>query len=63
MAKPVKDKWFGARYSAGTLAPIHEYLKIAEMDGAELIRQAVVEYMANHPVKKPKAPINLKPGA
>lgn len=62
MAKPIKTKWIGMRVDDAALANIKEYLGFTELDMAGLIRAAVREFMANHPVKKPREPINLKPG-
>lgn len=61
MPKPLRDKWLGARVTEATINQVDEYLELAELNQAELIRQAVLEYMANHPVKKPRAQLT-KPG-
>lgn len=61
MAKQLRDKWLGARTTAAFLEQIDDYLELAELNQAELVRQSVVEYMANHPVKKP-LPKLTKPG-
>lgn len=62
MAKRIKDKWLGARVDDALITSVEEYLHLAELNMAELVRAAVREYMASHPAKKPREPINLKPG-
>lgn len=61
MAKPIREKWLGARVTVAFVQQVDDYLELAELNQAELIRQSVVEYMANHPVKKPRE-LLTKPG-
>lgn len=61
MAKQLRDKWLGARVTDAFVEQVDDYLELAELNQAELVRQSVVEYMANHPVKKPIAKLT-KPG-
>lgn len=61
MAKQLQDRWLGARVTDAFVKQVDDYLELAELNQAELIRQSVVEYMANHPVKKPRQLVT-KPG-
>lgn len=64
MAKPVKDKWLGARVDADMDNRVKLFTEATQMDMGELVRKAVDEYIINHPVKKPtkSAVDRLKPG-
>lgn len=66
MAKNIKLRFFGTRVDQPTFAKIKEYVEIAETDLSQLVRNAIAEYMANHPVKNPSLKNNsnkvLKPG-
>lgn len=52
MAKPVQDKYIGARVDANTKSEILQYADDSSMDVGDLIRKAVEEYMTNHPVQE-----------
>lgn len=66
MAKPVKDRWLGARIDAPMDVKVKAYTEAAGMDMGELVRDAVSEYMVNHPVKDPSTKTDVttqvKPG-
>jgi hypothetical protein len=49
MAKRVKDKWLGARVDNDMSQRVVDYTERSEMDMADLVRDAVEEYMINHP--------------
>lgn len=55
MAKKVKTTWLGARADDDLMAQVAAYVKAAEVSAADLVRDGVLEYMRNHPVK-PKVP-------
>lgn len=66
MAKQIKDKWLGARVDLQMDARVTAYTAAAETTMGDLVRDAVNEYMVNHPVKHPDARANVnhvtKPG-
>ena len=51
--KMVKSSWLGARTDKPTFDKVTEYIKAADqIDGmGDLLRKAVLEYIANHPIK------------
>lgn len=54
MAKPVKSKWLGARVDSVMDGKVTAYIETAEITMGDLLREAVNEYMANHPIKTPR---------
>lgn len=54
MAKKVKTKYFGTRVDETTDQLVAEYVALAdEIESVgDLVRKALLEYMANHPVVK-----------
>jgi hypothetical protein len=50
MAKKLKEKWLGVRVDNETYETIQEYVKATDSYIAGLVRDAVLEYMVNHPV-------------
>lgn len=55
MAKsPVKSKWIGSRVDDAMDATVTDYTTKADITTGQLIRRALVEYMANHPIKAPQ---------
>lgn len=53
MAKKVKDTWLGARADDELMAKVTAYVDAVDMSQADLVREGVLEYMRNHPIKKP----------
>lgn len=49
MARPIKDKWLGARVEASLAQEVVEYIGNADMTMGQLLRAAVKEYMWSHP--------------
>ena len=66
MAKQVKDRWLGARVDAATDKRVSDYTEAAEINMGDLVRDAVNEYIINHPVKNPLGKVDVsklnKPG-
>lgn len=65
--KQIKDKWLGARVDEAFESKVLTYIDASdEMNMGILVRQGVLEYMANHPVKHSNAKANVndvpKPG-
>lgn len=62
--RPVKDKWLGARIDTVTDSRVVEYLEATDTIMGDLVRDAVLEYMDNHPVKQEVESLadQLKPG-
>lgn len=65
--KQIKDKWLGARVDEAFEANVLAYIDASdEMNMGILVRQGVVEYMQNHPIKHSGAKANVndvpKPG-
>ena len=61
--KKNKDKWLAARIDNDFDKQVSEYVEATEMGAANLVRKAVKEFMANHPIKELGATPELKPGA
>lgn len=55
MARLVKDKALFARVDEPTYAVVYNYLEEAELGMGELVRQAVKEYIKNHPAEEEEA--------
>ena len=51
MARPIKDKWLGARVDEALYVSVDSYVKTVEISMGDLLRLAVEEYLNNHPVK------------
>lgn len=64
MAKKVKTTWLGARADDELMAKVTAYTEAVEMSQADLVREGVLEYMRNHPIKKqvPNQTDIAKPG-
>lgn len=66
MAKKVKNTWLGARADEDLETKVTAYIEKADMSMADLVRQGVIEYMHNHPIKadpKPDQTQVTKPGS
>lgn len=50
MARPLKDKWLGARVDDALFKEVNEYVDVADTSMGDLVRKAVKEYMWSHPV-------------
>lgn len=62
MARQAKTKWVSARVDDATDMRFTTYLEATELNMGELIRQAVDEYIINHPVKPPRESDTLPSG-
>lgn len=65
--KQIKNKWLGARVDEAIEAKVNAYINASdEMNMGILVRQGVLEFMVNHPIKDGNAKINVnnmpKPG-
>lgn len=55
MPKQVKNKWLGARVDDSLSERVTQYIEASDdLTMGTLIREAVMEYMINHPVKQPR---------
>lgn len=53
MPKQVKNKWLGARADDNLSAQVTRYIEASDnLTMGDLVREAVEEYMINHPVKQ-----------
>lgn len=62
MARKIKDGYLGTRVDTDYGSKVDAYVEATEMTKGDLVRDAVTEYMANHPIKKPKPAVTIKPG-
>lgn len=49
--KKIKDKSLNARVDDAYHGKVQEYIHAADMNMGDLVRDAVSEYMANHPAR------------
>lgn len=61
MSKPVKNKYLGARIDEATNTRIGAYIEAADTNMGDLVRDAVDEYIINHPATQPAPPEQEKP--
>lgn len=56
MARKVKTKYIGARMDDEAVELVSEYVRLAEEieSAGDLLRKAVLEYIANHPLPEVK---------
>lgn len=50
MAKAVKTRVLGARVDDPYMSNVEDYIEAADTNMADLVRSAVDEYIANHPI-------------
>lgn len=63
MAKKRQEKWLSIRASQGFIDIANEYTEATDMDKSQLVREAIKEYMLNHPIKaEPESTTLTKPG-
>jgi len=54
MARKIKDKYIGGRVTQDVFDAVTRYHNASDMTQGDLVRAAVDEYMANHPLKTPR---------
>jgi antitoxin component of RelBE/YafQ-DinJ toxin-antitoxin module len=52
MTKKVKSDWIGGRVDSDLKELVEEYIDNADITVGQLIRRAVAEYIAKHPIKE-----------
>lgn len=50
MSKPVKRHYIGGRFTDDEVDQVEQYIEEARTDKSNLVRDAIKEYIVNHPI-------------